>query len=189
MIDSIIRQRRTIKPAQMNGKIIPDDMILNLLELADWAPTHGRTEPWRFIVYSGNKMTQFCAEHAQLYKENTAKDKFKDASYNNLLYASEGASHLIVAYMKRGGNPNIPEIEEVASVSASIQNLLLGATAHGFATFWSTSGMIHNKVLRDHLELQDDDKVMGFLFLGFTDDPLKDGKRIIPMSEKIKWIK
>ena len=108
MIDSIIRQRRTINPAQMNGKIISDDMIHHLLELADWAPNHGRTEPWRFIVYSGEKMVQFCEEHARLYKETTSPEKFKEVSYNNLIHASDGASHLIVAYMKRGSNPNIP---------------------------------------------------------------------------------
>lgn len=189
MIDLIIRQRRTIKPAQMNGKIIPDDMISQLLELADWAPNHGRTEPWRFIVYSGDKMIGFCAEHGQLYKENTPAEKFKNTSYNNLVHASEGASHLVIAYMKRGGNPNIPEMEEVAAVSAAIQNLLLGVAGHGLAGFWSTSGLVHNEALKNYLELEQEDKVLGIIYIGISDDPIKEGKRIIPMSEKVKWIK
>jgi nitroreductase len=36
----------------MNGKKIPDEQITSLFELADRAPTHGLTEPWRFIVYA-----------------------------------------------------------------------------------------------------------------------------------------
>ena len=189
MIDSIIRQRRTIKPAQMNGKLIPDDIISLLLELADWAPTHGRTEPWRFIVYSPEKARAFCEDHANLYKENTTKEKYKDVTYEKLLHSADGASHVMVAYMKRGTNPNIPEIEEIAATCAAIQNLLLGAEAHGVAAFWSTSGMVHHEILKDHLELQGEDIVLGFLYLGLTDEPAKKGKRIVPLSEKVKWIR
>ena len=189
MIDSIIRKRRTIKPAQMNGGIVPDEKINLVLELADWAPTHGRTEPWRFIVYSGDKMAEFCQQHADLYKNNTPTEKFKEASYEKLVHAFEGASHLIIAYMKRGSNPNIPEIEEIAAASAAIQNLLLGVTAHGFAAFWSTSGMVHHESLKEYLELLDDDRVLGFLYIGLAEETQGEGKRNIPMSEKVKWIK
>ena len=51
IIASIIKNRRSIKPVKMNGKKIPDEQVRELLKLANWAPTHGRTEPWRFIVY------------------------------------------------------------------------------------------------------------------------------------------
>ena len=189
MIDSIIRKRRTIKPDKMNGGIVPDEKINLLLELADWAPTHGRTEPWRFVVYSGNKMAEFCQQHADLYKNNIPKEKFKEASYDKLVHAFEGASHLIIAYMKRGSNPNIPEIEEIAAVSAAIQNLLLGVTAHGLAGFWSTSGMVHHDSLKEYLELLDEDRVLGFLYIGLADEVLSDGKRNILMSEKVRWVK
>ena len=172
----------------MNGKIIPDELVNQLLELTDWAPTHGRTEPWRYIVYSTEKMREFCKDHAQLYKENTPAEKFKEVSYNNLIQGSAGASHLIIAYMKRGGNPNIPEIEEVSAASASIQNLLLGAAAHGIAGFWSTSGMVHNDKFKDYFGLEQQDRVLGMLFLGYSDEPLKEGKRSVPLSEKIKWM-
>ena len=28
-------------------------LIAQILEAANWAPSHGKTEPWRFVVYSG----------------------------------------------------------------------------------------------------------------------------------------
>ena len=55
-IASVIKNRRTIKPAMMNGHKIPNGEIAALLELADWAPTHGFTEPWRFVVMSIRKL-------------------------------------------------------------------------------------------------------------------------------------
>ena len=45
------------------------------------------------------------------------------------------ASAAIVAYMKRGDNPKIPEIEEISSVACAIQNLCLTATAYGISLF------------------------------------------------------
>ena len=36
----IILNRRSVKPALMNGKKIDKNIIEQLLELADWAPTH-----------------------------------------------------------------------------------------------------------------------------------------------------
>jgi nitroreductase len=172
----------------MNGKIITNEEVNHLLELADWAPTHGRTEPWRFVVYPHDKMRSFCNDHSELYKEHTVPEKFKETSYEKLKQASEGASHLIIAYMKRGNNPNIPEIEEIAAVSAAIQNFLLAATDHGYATFWSTSGMIHHDALKEYLTLKDEDLVLGLLFLGVSDEPQKEGKRVVPLSQKVTWI-
>ena len=59
----------------MNGKIISDEMIGHLLQLADWAPTHGRTEPWRFIVFSSTSIHEFARDHSKLYRDNTPDER------------------------------------------------------------------------------------------------------------------
>ncbi len=80
-ISNIIQTRRTIKPNMMNGQKAPNSHITALLELADWAPTHGFTEPWRFIVYENP--AEFCQQHADLYKQNTSVDDFNETVYAN----------------------------------------------------------------------------------------------------------
>jgi nitroreductase len=188
MVDSIIEKRRTIKPAEMNGRQIPDEQVHQLLELADWAPTHGRTEPWRFVVYGTNKIRQFAEDHAAMYRDNMPAERYKQASFDNLQHAADGASHVVIAYMHRGSNPNIPEIEEVAATACAIQNLLLGATEHGIATFWSTGGMALQPAMKAYLDLREEDRVLAILYLGYSDRPEKEGKRSVPVSEKVKWI-
>ncbi len=188
MVDTIIEKRRTIKPAEMNGKKIPDDLVNHLLELADWAPTHGRTEPWRFIVYGPDKIAQFAADHANMYRENMPAERFKQASFDNLQHAADGASHVVLVYMHRGSNPNIPEVEEIAATSCAIQNLLLGATEHDIASFWSTGGMALQPAMKSYLGLRDEDQLLAILYLGYSDRPEKEGKRSVPLSEKVKWI-
>jgi nitroreductase len=187
-IADVIRNRRSVGGGKMNGQIIPDEAVNQVLALADWAPTHGRTEPWRFFVYGGASLAQFGKIHAELYWNNTPEDKRQEATYEKLLHNIDKASHLVVAAMKRGANEKIPQVEEVAATSAAIQNILLGATAMGISSFWSTGGMAHKPAFKAYLDLGDDDIVMGFIFLGYTDEPAKEGVRNIPLSEKVKWL-
>ena len=183
---TIIQTRRNVKPFAMNGHKIPNGHIAAILELADWAPTHGYTEPWRFVVYENP--FEFCSAHANLYRENTSDEEFNDGTFNNLLNQGEKASHAIVAYQKRGSLPKIPVFEEMAATACAVQNLLLGATALNIASYWGTGGMALKQPMKDYLRLGDDDHVMGILYLGYADEH-PAGKRTVPLEEKISWVK
>jgi nitroreductase len=183
---NIIQTRRTIKPAMMNGQKAPNGHIAALLELADWAPTHGFTEPWRFIVYETPSV--FCQQHADIYKAGVGAEEFNETVYNNLQHQGDKVSHVIIAIMQRGNLPKIPVFEEVAAVSSAIQNILLGATSLNMASFWSTGGAILKPGFKDFLQLREEDQVLGVLYLGYADvNP--EGKRTIPLENKITWVK
>jgi nitroreductase len=188
-LQSIILSRRSVSAPKMNGKAIPDETVKELIALADWAPTHGRTEPWRFYVYTGAALKSWSQAHADLYWENTAEDKRQEATKDKLLHMADNASHLLVSVMKRGANVKIPLVEEIAAASAATEHILLGATALGIASFWSTGGMCNSQALKDHLQLNDEDHIMGLIYLGFTDEPAKEGVRNTPLDEKIHWAK
>lgn len=188
VIEEVIKSRRTVKPAKMNGRLIPDETVNMLLGLADWAPTHKHTEPWRFIVYSGSKAREFVSSHAELYRKSVPEEKFNNDKYQKILGNGNNLSHLVVCIMKRDAEKRLPEIEEISAAAAAVQNLLLGATAMGIASFWSTGGMTHSDDMKEFLGLNVDDIVMGLIYLGYTDFSY-EGKRVIPMEEKVKWIK
>lgn len=185
IISANIKNRRTIKPFMMNGGKIPDKQVKQLLELADWAPTHGFTEPWRFTVYTNP--ADFCNQHAELYKQNTPADAFTEAIYNNLYNQGNKASHVVIAVMQRGNLPKIPAFEEIAATACAIQNFLLGATALNIASYWGTGGMILKPAMKHYLNLRDEDEVMGVLYLGYADE-YPQGVRKTPLTEKITWI-
>ena len=188
-IGAVIKNRRTVKPEKMNGKKIPDDLVFQMLDSANWAPTHGRTEPWRFIVFSNDKTVEFTRRHAELYKLNTDPSAFLENKYKSLAAQGENASHIIVAWMKRVPNHKIPEIEEICATAAAIENILLTATSLGIASFWSTGGITHHRALREEFNLGQEDMILGLLYLGYTDEPFREGIRMIPLSEKIEWRK
>ena len=170
----------------MNGKKIPDDQVKEILQLANWAPTHGRTEPWRFIVYSDEKVKEFCYQHAELYKANTPPEKFDQSNYDKQLHNGDLPSHIIIAVMQRGSLPKIPALEEIVATAIAIQNILLGATAAGITSFLSTSGMTHHPAMKNFLHLKQEDVVMGILYLGYSDEKM-EGKRQTGIEEKVIW--
>ncbi|MVN91872.1 nitroreductase family protein [Mucilaginibacter aquatilis] len=179
-----IKTRRTIKPGMMNGQKIPNAQVAALLELADWAPTHAYTEPWRFVVYEDPKV--FCEQHAELYKQG-AGENFNPATYNNLANMGANVSHVVIAYMHRSELSKIPVVEEVAAASCAIQNVLLGANALNIGSFWSTGGATLKPAMKDFLGLGADDQVLGLLYLGYS-DANPDGVRKTPLAEKVKWV-
>jgi len=188
-VERIIRLRRTVKPVFMNGETIPDEIIRELLELADWAPTHAYTEPWYFVVYAGDGVSLFCRDHAELYKQNTPPEKFTKAAYEKLENMGKTASHIIALCMKRGDNPKITEQEEYASTACAVQNMLLGAAAHNLAAYWGSGGMTYTPAMKAYLGLTEADQVLGFLYLGYGEGALAPGRRIKPMEEKVRWVR
>ncbi len=186
-ISNIIINRRTTKPVLMNGKAIDDTLIQQILALANWAPTHAHTEPWRFIVYNFEGKQKFCTAHAQLYKQYTPKDKFIQATYDKLLHMADKASHVAIAYMQRGSNPKITALEELAATSAAIQNILLGAAALNIAAYWGSGGMVLKPEMKAYFNLHEADIILGTIYLGYTDEPSKLGKRLTEIDAKVEW--
>ena len=188
IVSAAIAGRRTIKPAQMNGRIIPDELIHQLLALANWAPTHGNTEPWRFFVWAGREKTdEFCRQHAALYRQHTPPQSYNEGAVDKLTNMGNNASHVIIAAMRRGTLERIPVLEEIAAAAAAVENLLIGASAAGIAAYWGSGGMVLKPAMNDFLDLREEDLVLGALYLGYS-DVVKKGSRVTPAEMKVSWM-
>ena len=71
-IDHLIRNRRSIKPEKYTGERVQDEIIKKMLENASWAPNHGKTEPWKFVVFTNNGLQEFAEFQATTYKNITS---------------------------------------------------------------------------------------------------------------------
>lgn len=50
-ITEIINRRRSVYPHQFTGEKIDDAIVWQILENANKAPNHKKTEPWRFRFF------------------------------------------------------------------------------------------------------------------------------------------
>jgi len=187
-LSRLIRHRRSIPPEQFDPtKKVDDSLIEEMLENGNWAPNHGLTEPWRFVVFSGNGLNQLGLFQADLYRKLTPIADFKQPKYDKLLQRPLLASHVIAVGMKRQKSGKIPEVEEIEATACAVQNMLLTAAAHNVSGYWTTGGVTYDEEAKTFFGLESADKLLGFLYIGF---PLKwtEGKRH-PIQEKVKWVR
>ncbi|MCR5886641.1 nitroreductase [Hymenobacter sp. J193] len=182
----LVLARRSIQPVQFEpGRVIPDDMVLQLLENANWAPTHKRTEPWRFVVFKGEGLKRLAEFQSGLYRaqagELVDEKKAQKLAQNPLL-----ASHVIAIGMKR--HHILPEIEEVEAVACAVQNLHLSAVAYGLGGYWGSGGITYVEEAKPFFGLGPDDKLLGFFYLGYVAQlPGRNLRK--PIEEKVSWVR
>jgi nitroreductase len=187
-INTLIRTRRSVFQQQFSGERVPDDIVKQMLENANWAPNHRLTEPWRFIVYTGEGIRKLAEVQAAIYKSVTEEDgTYKEDRYQNLLTKPMLSSHIIAIAMKRDEKNSVPEIEEVGAVYCAVQNIYLTMTAYGVGGYLSTGGVTYFEEAKDAFGLSANDKLIGFFHLGMPKGSTPDGKRK-PIEEKVVWI-
>ena len=190
--NALIRRRRTIKPRDMSSKPVENIHLAAILENANWAPTHGMTEPWRFVVFTGDgrqKLADFCQS---LYQKVTPKENFRQDKYDKLGDQPLAAPVVIALGMKRQDLEKIPEIEEIEAVACAVQNMHLTASALGMAAFWSSPPISYTDEMREWLGAGLDDprdKCLGFFYLGWpaNEEEWPESARG-DVSEKVTWV-
>ena len=68
--DELVKNRRSIFPQDYTGEKVSDEIIRQIVDNARWAPTHKHTEPWRFIVFTGEGIKALADFQADLYKDH-----------------------------------------------------------------------------------------------------------------------
>lgn len=184
--NELARKRRSVFPNQfVPGKQVPDEIIKEILINATWAPNHGQNEPWRFVVFTGEGLKKFADFQSELYKEE-AGDAFKEDKYKKLQQQPLAASHIIALCMKRGPNKRIPEIEDIEAVACAVQNIYLSVTAYDLGGYWTSGGITYSEQAKPFLGLGEDDKLLGFFYIGYVAVPSPSTKRI-SIEEKVVW--
>lgn len=184
----LIRNRRSIYPNMYSGEVIKREVIQEILENANWAPTHKLTEPWRFRVFTGDGLKKLARFQADLYKDKAdAQGNFDQSQFDKLNAKPLLASHIISIGMKRDDNESIPEIEEVCAVACAVQNMYLTAGAYGLGCYWTTGGATYWDEAKQFFGLNSHDKLMGFLYLGVPKTKWPQGRRT-PIADKVQWV-
>lgn len=112
---------------------VPREAIVTLCELATWAPNHKRTWPWLFAVFEG---------HARRRLGEVVSDALRDKGADQVRVEKAKTKYLrapiIVAVASQSADDSLVKLENHYATAAAIQNMLLGATAMGMGSFWSS---------------------------------------------------
>ena len=194
-LSELIEFRRTVKPivsigeSNFSERPVSIETIERLLSNANWAPTHGLTEPWRFTVYQGDSLKDLAEFLRQAYTAHTSEEEFREAKREKMAAYAECTRVAIVLGMKRHPG-KIPAEEEVMAVACAVQNLHLSVAAEGLGGFWSTAPVYDVPAVRAEFGFDgDEDRCLGIFYLGYPKNDWPERKKGAPqpVEEKIIW--
>lgn len=186
-ITELIKSRRTIYPEQFSDRKVHKEQIDLILNNAQWAPTHGNTQPWRFKVFmeEGRKvLSDFLAE---TYLKLTPPEAQNDLKLAKMMKRPMQASAVIAVCMERQPTEKILEIEEIEAVACAIQNMHLTCTAYGLGGFWATPKLIYSQEMNEFLKIGAKDKCLGLFYIGYPAIDWPEAHRK-PLEYTTEWI-
>jgi nitroreductase len=164
-IIKLIKNRRATPPRFLAKKEVSKETILEILESANWAPSHKKTEPWRFKVYTGDSKQKLSEEiYSLLTKRIEEGVGINPQKVDKLKGILERVPVAIVIILERDIAERIPEWEEIAAVSMAVQNMWLTITAMGLGGFWATPKFL--PLIQGVLDLKPRQKALGFFYIG-----------------------
>ena len=181
---SIIKGRRSVFPPQYNTEEITREELAQIFEAANWAPSHKKTEPWRFIVLEGPSKDRFREYVKRVYVQGTPPEQLSDRKINTLIEKCDKSNKIVlINFINTEKNP---EWEELAAVSMAVQNMWLMASALKIGAYQaSPSDIIAN--VDDFTTMDEGEKCVGVFYMGKYDEALPEGVRQ-PAENKVKFL-
>src|SRR3954454_1639306 len=145
-VEEAIRTRRTHKV--YGSEPVDRETLLELFDLARWAPNHHLTNPWRFRVVG--------PESLERLKEAAGPEAGK----------LDRAPTLVVASAVQCGTDPVADEEDLVAGACASYLVLLGAHARGLAGYWRTPAVLRTPEGRAAVGVPDSEHVLGLLHLG-----------------------
>jgi nitroreductase len=146
-VETAIRSRRTHKA--FGPEPLPREELEQLLELANWAPNHHLTVPWRFRVVGPEALASLKRAAGP---EGAAK--------------LERCPTLVVVSAVLDGDP-VQDEEDLHATAVAAYIVLLAAHDRGLAGYWRTPALLRDPEGRAAVALPASERAVGLLHLGY----------------------
>lgn len=135
------------------------DELERLVQAAATAPDHGRLRPWRLIPVSGDERGRLgdVLGEAAASPEQARRAAAKPQRAPLLLS---------IVHCPEPDHPKVPEWEQLAATTAMVTTLSLLLHSRGWGSIWRTGAAVESPLVRKHLGLADEERLLGWLYTG-----------------------
>ena len=176
--DSVM-QRRSIR--KFSAKAVSVEIIKEILEAGRAAPSAKNRQPWKFIVFGGERKDELlsCMERGIAREEEKPllPESAKGiADCRNTLWIMKEAPITVVILNTNGKSPfeeinsddRITEICDTLSIGASVENILLRAAELGIGTLWIANTCYAYPEITEYLNT--DFQLVGAVAMGYAEE-------------------
>ncbi len=151
---------------QSNSKLQapgPDPKQLEIIKNAALkVPDHAGLKPWQFIIVEGDSRGAL----GEIYHLSAVKNNADEKVLGKARTLPFRAPTVIICIAKYKPHPKVPRIEQVQSAGCAVMAMQQAAFAQGLAGVWRTGAYASCNVVKEQLNLQEQDEIVGYLYLG-----------------------
>lgn len=155
---------RRSRPAKTLGAVGPDRAQLEvILTAAARTPDHGKLEPFRFIVITGDAQTRL----SEAIRERMSEDGEDAEKIEKQSRAMTYGGVIVAVVCQPKASEKIPDWEQHLAAGGACLALLNAALASGWGANWLTGWAAQDRwFMETHLGLSEAEFVAGFLHIG-----------------------
>ena len=184
---------RAIQTRQSIGRVkrdpVPRELVERILGSAVHAPNHRLTEPWRFHVFTGKGRGELARARAEIARlQAQAEGESDELAAGRISRERKKACRapVVIAVISEAGRDEIETLENYAACACAVQNMQLTAHSLGLAAMWRTGPVAYHEHMRRFFGLQEGDKVVAHLYVGYPDMDERPRRRK-PAEELTVW--
>lgn len=172
---AFLERRKSVPLTQFREPGPDADELRRFIAIAARVPDHGRLEPWRFIVYRPEDGARIGEAFAALVKarDPAVTQDDLDRERNRLRRAPVAVGVVSTA----AAHERIPQWEQFLSAGAAAMNLVIAASAAGYAVNWVTGWYSDDAEGRAILGLAPHERMAAIVHIGSHDVPIPDRPR------------
>ncbi len=171
----LLALRRSSSADRMTGPGPDPETLEALLTIAARVPDHRRVFPFRFIVVEGDARLRAGHILAARFAATTPDATAEKIEVERNRFARAPVVIAVVACIDKAHRT--PEWEQTLTNGAVCLNLLLAASAYGFAANWLTEWCAYDDGVKKGLGLKPDEKISGFVYIGKASEPPRERQR------------
>ena len=159
----VLLTRHSVAPEMLSAPAPDAAQLEVILTAASRVSDHARTMPFYFLVFEGEARRSAGEKIAAVFQQ-----KNPDASAEDIEAEAQSfmRSPMVIAVIYRTRRAKFLLWEQMMSVGAACQNLLIAAYAQGFAGQWLSEWSAYDEDVHAALGLDERDTVAGFMHLG-----------------------
>jgi nitroreductase len=181
-----ILTRRSV--SKVSDKTPEASEIGRLLEAGVRAPNHHLTEPWRFIVLTGDALKELGEAMAERIMQNYAGEPDLEKRLEVEKARPFRAPVIVVVVYSPSDNPKAIEVEDRYAVGALMQNILLAAHASGLGAYLRTGPAAEFPQVHRYLGLRAGEEIAGFIYLGYPEqESTPEPSSRTPPGDRTEW--
>lgn len=194
----LIRARRSVR--RFSPKAIPQELLLQILESATWAPSAHNRQPWQFVVLA---TLVDRARFVEMMGDSFRQDLLSDGLLEGEVEVAVNRARLRVMQAPVAillcqdislGDPypdqrrqNAEYFMGVQSVAMAGSTLLLAASASGLGGVWLCAPIFAPEIARSALGLPEEWEPQGLILLGYP-SMIPEARSRRPVEDIVRYV-